>query len=311
MGRRKRPSGILYVKVPKTGSTAISSALERIARNNGADGNEYCALMHKHEDRFQFINRDKENSFLIGSVRQPVSRAMSRVFFMEESNEVNGTLIFEKLKSTDEQYGVMTRGKGGFQLDYMNMNQIANYSAFLDLQHSKDINLTAIVESVQFVMDNYQFIFLNERIDESLVMLKLLLNLRTSDILYLSSKVSGNYFSWPDTERCVKLQKRVINDNISNLFSSNDWFLYNYGDYLLHQVVNKSLDLTIDVIGKERFDNALNEFLSLKQDAENVCVPMTVFPCSDAGKYQEESQSNCYWNDIGCGWPCFDYFIQN
>lgn len=261
--------------------------------------------MYKHEDRFQFINRDKEHSYLIGSVREPVSRALSRAFFMEENDNMNDTIILKALMSKDEQYGVMTQGKGGFQLDYMNMNQIANYSA-LPSEHSMDLNYTAIEESIQFVMSNYQFIFLNERMDESLVALQLLLQLKTYDILYLSTKVSGNFFSWPNTEKCVRLQKRVNYQTVADFLSSDEWFLQNYGDYLLYAVVNRSLDLTIEDIGKERFEDALDDFRSWKEYVENVCVPMTVFPCSVEGEYQEESQANCYWNDVGCGWPCFD-----
>ena len=88
-------------------------------------------------------------------------------------------------------------------------------------------------------MSNYQFIFLNEQLDEGLVLLKLLLNLYTSDLLYLSSKVSGGYYSWRDKYYCIKLTKSFISPALSKYISTENWFLQNYGDYYI-QLLTKA-----------------------------------------------------------------------
>ena len=82
------PTGLLFVKVPKTGeldvkaltkrllsnmltktiaSSTISGLAERIARKYGKDGK--CLVKDEHKDRYLFHGRDKEKSFMCGSIR--------------------------------------------------------------------------------------------------------------------------------------------------------------------------------------------------------------------------------------------------
>jgi len=302
------PSGILYTKVPKTGSSVISSVLERISRLHA---NTTCALMYKHENRLVFGDRNKEASVMIGSLRDPIKRGISRAFFVNKENFIpKDEKIIKALKGTHSQRGVVTQGKGGFQLNYMNLDQIEKHS--IREEHSDSINYKLIEHYVRNAMNNYHFIFLNERLDEGLVILKFLLNLRTSDLLYLSSKVSGGYYAWPRTTKCIKLTKGSISPEVANHVYSDEWYLENYGDYLLYSVANKSMELTIDAIGRERFNETYHNFISFRKLVETKCAPETIFPCSADGVFRkEESDKNCYWNDIGCGWPCFEQFVNH
>ena len=80
-----------------------------------------------------------------------------------------------------------------------------------------------------------------------------------------------------------------------------------YGDYVLYEAVNKSLDLTIDSLGRELFEDALDAFIKLKCRAEEKCAADAVFPCSSTGEIQlAESSESCYKRDWGCGYPCLD-----
>merc|ERR1712157_315559 len=159
---------------------------------------------------------------------------------------------------------------------------------------------TYITDTVQTIMNNYHFIFLNERLDECLVILKFLMKLKTNDILYLPSKVASGGDSWyrwgnHSTSTCIKLEKSFVSPRI--------------GSYLLYNVVNKSLELTIDTyIGKKKFEKAFEVFMNRKKVAEKTCAKEAILPCSETGEYQRESEKNCFFEDIGCGHECLDRF---
>mmetsp|Transcript_3051 Transcript_3051/g.4009 ORF Transcript_3051/g.4009 Transcript_3051/m.4009 type:complete len:154 (+) Transcript_3051:3-464(+) len=147
------------------------------------------------------------------------------------------------------------------------------------------------------------------RMDESIVAFQLLLGMDTKDVLYLSSKTSGSYYYLKSgrDHSCRINEKAVITPEIKTYLSRAEWFAQNYGDYLLIEAVNQSLDLTIAALGHDRFDEALKKFQTMKLHAEEQCASAAVFPCSSDGKLQlEESQKNCYSLDEGCGYPCLD-----
>merc|ERR1711862_47707 len=182
------------------------------------------------------------------------------------------------------------------------------------LGDKKIVNMTFITDTVQTIMNNYHFIFLNERLDECLVILKFLIKLKTNDILYLPSKVASGGDSWyrwgnHSTSTCIKLEKSFVSPKIGSYLSSSSWKEKNYGDYLLYNVVNKSLDLTIDTyIGKDNFEKAFEVFMNRKKVAEKTCAKEAILPCSETGEYQRESEKNCFFEDIGCGHECLDRF---
>ena len=68
-----------------------------------------------------------------------------------------------------------------------------DYLYSLSCKGLKRLSLLAGEAQIDKILDNYDFIGVTDRFDESLVVLQLLLGLETSDILYLSSKKSGNY----------------------------------------------------------------------------------------------------------------------
>jgi len=189
--------------------------------------------------------------------------------------------------------------------------KIPSNSAFYNNVHGeKVLNMTYIEDKVSWIMENYQFIFLNERLDECLVLLQLLWELTTNDIIYLSSKVSSanSYYRWGNNtkSKCIKLQPSFTSPAIKEYLNSPIWIQKNYGDYILMEIVNKSIDLTIDLLGREKFTKALEEFRELKGRASVQCKDAPILPCSGDGEYQPESSENCYFEDVGCGYDCLD-----
>ena len=77
--------------------------------------------------------------------------------------------------------------------------------------------------------------------------------------------------------------------------SSDEWYAKQYGDYLLHETVNQSLDLTIESLGREKFKEAMQKFQTLKKQANNECADYAHFPCSATGKPQPRlAEASCY-----------------
>ena len=120
--RFRSPKGLLYVKVPKAASSTTASVWHRIARNNGN-----CNIVWEHGQGKYYGNRDKSASFLLGSIQNPASRAISRVFFTqasqrkEESTDAN---VLKWLNTTDGHFGAISEGQGGFQLRYMGLDPL-------------------------------------------------------------------------------------------------------------------------------------------------------------------------------------------
>jgi hypothetical protein len=155
------------------------------------------------------------------------------------------------------------------------------------------------------VLQQYNFIVIVERIQESLVVLQLLLDLKTADILYLLSKLSGGFsFVFRPNPVCQhKLTKAPILPAVDAYLSSSHRYAQNYQEYLWYKAANQSLDLTIDNLGQTSFNKALAVYQQMMHKAKN-CEDEAIFPCSLDRVHQEEDETDCYQKDWGCGYPC-------
>ena len=130
-----------------------------------------------------------------------------------------------------------------------------------------------------------------------------------------SSKVAGaQYYYIPNKKKCVALQPKFSTPNVQDYFQSSEWRAKNYGDYLLHVAANKSLDLTIAQLGRERFDKAMEEYRRLQTRVAAVCQDRIHLPCSEKGTPQlERATQNCYdaSEQSGCGHVCLEELIFN
>ena len=164
------------------------------------------------------------------------------------------------------------------------------------------INSQLVEQHVQNILQGYDFMVVVERMDESLVMLQLLLGAEPGDMLSVDSKVPGDYHYFPKKETCVQIAKSHVSPIVKQYLNSEPWYTQNYGDYLLLAAANRSLDLTIDAWGRPQFETALTEYRRLKKRASETCSNITVFECSSDGVVQfEMAKDNCYKKDQGCG----------
>lgn len=174
-----------------------------------------------------------------------------------------------------------------------------------------------VINETNMVLKEYDFIGLVERFDESLVVLKMLLGLELSDILYLSGKVSGGLVPLPSLQFprkfvCGKTRRPSLTDHMRAFFESQPWQRHVLADRLLYEAVNRSLDLTIDHLGRSEVERNLALFQQANQLAADRCKEPTVrFACHEPGRPpRNEKNTDCYVRDLGCGMACLDSIAE-
>lgn len=172
-------------------------------------------------------------------------------------------------------------------------------------------NGTHSPHTIYQILQEYDFIALMERMDESLVALQMILGLETTDILYLPAKASGGYDDGRYHKRCVHIQKSFVSPGMKKFFESDAWKEKVYWDEVLHQTVNRSLDRTIDFLGRDEFDKKLELFLHIQGKVSDECTTTVKFPCLANGTKVPDDQVDCLYDDMGCGFECIDRVWDN
>lgn len=196
----------------------------------------------------------------------------------------------EKVEPTDENFK-----------DYMSQ-------ATFDNQYFQTLSMVdyqGVEEEVEFankILHDYDFIGVTERMDDSLVVLSMLLNLQLTDILYLSAKGNGS-FDDAGLKECTYIVPTFISPSMKQYFNDTQWTRRTKGDALLHCAAQRSLDMTIDQLGRDKFNIKIKEYKRMQKLVTDACMEQVAFPCDAGGKRQT---TDCYWVDSGCGNRCID-----
>jgi hypothetical protein len=293
--RQSTTSGLLYIKEMKTGSTTLSGVTARIARNmasrlHRANETTACTSRFVHMRARRLQDRNPNESFLFSVVREPAARLLSKFFHFAVSRDgVEPTL-------------------SGFQ-KYIRDNEVtdlAYYFKSLSMRsHLNPYRLDLFPMFLEQLLASYDFLGVSERMDESLVVLQLLLGLETQDILYLSTKTSGSYEFFPGQQRCVLIQKHKVTMEMKEWLYSEDFDYYLQADVLVYQAINASLDRTIHELGRDRVDKALQQLQWAQRLVQDTCGgTVTKFPCTAKGV--REPVTDCLQQDVACGYKCLD-----
>lgn len=162
---------------------------------------------------------------------------------------------------------------------------------------SEDQSNQLRIDTVNSIMNDYDFIGVTERLDESLVALQMILGLQTTDILYYSAKNNG---SWDDLG--VFIQPSFVSERMENFFTSPQWKELSKGDYMLYMAANASLDRTIESLGRRQFDQKLAMFRYAKKLVAKNCTTIVPLYTSEG----RAKKTDCLVADAGCGSTCFD-----
>jgi len=288
--------GFHFMKPQKTGSSTTSGINLRIARNVAQRLNksyEFCRARFDHgPSGFPaadlFANRDPERSFLWSVIREPTKRIISQFFHFEVSRG--------KKEPSDENFRnfILNSTSSFYFRDY--------YYKTLYTQSHFDRKKEDPIQIGNEILSEYDFLGITERMDESAVVLMMLLNLKLSDVLYLSSKSSGGF-----DDLCKYVWPSFVTPAMQEFFESDVWQDRVQYDSAIYQAVNASLDLTIDKLGRKTFETLLAKFKHARAEVQNRCLPITVFPCDfSSGRQHMRHKTDCVWNDSGCGMECLD-----
>jgi hypothetical protein len=288
---RKNIKGLIYVKVPKTASSTSSGVTLQISRNIGrtklGEGKS-CSNSWEHGMMYR---KRKPPYLLWTTLRDPSKRAISAFFHFEVSRK-----------------GVKPSSKGMINRLHASKNYQLNYISTQKIPSNATQHLLAVQEDPvkwiqRNVFDHYHFIAITERMQESLVVMKMLWGLSDADIIVMSAKRSGGYDGGRFNSTCVKIQPSFTTPEVDDFIRTN--FTQDNLDYLLYAAANESLDLTIAALGRLRFEKELERHRGLQKVADNACLDKTDFPCSSTGTRQHKlSKRNCLKHDAGCGYQC-------
>jgi hypothetical protein len=226
--RKNYKNGFLYLKPLKTGSSTAAGVTLRLARNEAHRRNAsfaMCDALYEHSYGHKSVpNRNITSSFLWSTVRDPIARHVSSFFYFEVTGQ--------NVKPTDENFIHFIRQKTirkGICSHYLERLSTKKYN-------QDDISSDAI-EFANSIFDDFNFIGVTERMDESLVALSMLLSVPLGDVLYLSSKTSGAFGS--THEGCQFLQKSFVTPGMQEFFQTSEFQDCAKIDHIVHQVANR------------------------------------------------------------------------
>lgn len=243
--------GIFYVKVPKTSSSTLAGVTTRIAakeakRHGGFDiaNGKYCKthdpMVHASAYALKCGSRDRKKSFLWTIMREPNARAVSHYGMR---------LAFGDVKLNDKEFRANLKGNNSFrtntQLSFMTTKRITGTP--------EDSELPMYVQDV---LDEYDFVGIYERLHESLVVMSMLMGANINDVIF-------NYRPLHNA-RCGALEEPSwLTDGNRHYLQSIEWTRRQKGDFLLYDAVNKKLDATIDMLGRDIVKTNLDTFEKL------------------------------------------------
>jgi len=267
-----------------------------------------------------YSHRHPVHSLLVTSLRDPASRALSRIYWTLSTRNFKGGVDMPLVRRAlttwkDTETGCVSDGQGGFQLNYISFPTIPPGSAWTGNDPVTVKNPQQIVANVKRAMQDYDFVMVQERLEESLVALQLVMGLETSDILSMPLHVGGSYL-YDRHAGCLELKSpprlphlskgprkgdnstvqqsssAAVSDSLvqylDEYFQSPMWYANNFGDYVLLGAAHASLDHTIAELGQETFGQALEEFRKMQKFVLETCSKKVVFPCSRNGTIQRE-----------------------
>ena len=283
--------GFLFLKTYKTGSSTASGIHIRMARNIAQRRNVTPICKSRFDHAWAstlYHNLNREQSFLWTIVRQPTARIVSQLFHFYVSRQGGNTTdesLIERIR-TDK---AMTRDH---YLSFMSLN------GYRPNQHDP-------IQIANDIMQQYDFIAVTERMDESVVAMAMLLNLPIADVMYLKAKGKGG-FDDGGGGKCVLIQRSFVSDGMKEYFRTPEYREIIQWDKLVYQAANRSLDLTIESLGRDEFEKNLARFRQGQQTAAETCLTSTRFPCTEDGLMRNQSETDCLWKDSACGSECLD-----
>jgi hypothetical protein len=317
--RAPAKKGYLFVKEMKTGSSTVAGIVLRIARNVAKRENKNFTCLsrfdHSAARDMGYYERDTEKSFLFTVIRNPQTRLASQFFHFfvsrrkMEPNDKNFQGSFKEMPYMQDYY---LRDLALIPSGEKEKNTfIHRYSPSRIGRVDPEALKTLRLGLANGIMRGYDFIGITERMDESLVVMMMLLRLKISDILYIKAKSSGGFDDGAFNNTCTYIVPAFTSPGMKSYFQSDHYGHRSLGDWILYRAANKSLDMTIDQLGPSKVEEHLKQFRAAQKVANEKCASGIRYPCSASGVRQPyrthfSEHTDCLWLDSACGYKCLD-----
>jgi hypothetical protein len=273
-----------------------------------------CENSYDHTNGRLHASRDLTRSFLWSLLRDPTNRAVSHFwhFHVSRRGMTPSLKNFRRVLSYYKNY-------------YVHLHKLRNPPKGVVRHQGDNRNGTKEDEDaalrwiVQDVMDQYNFIGITERFDESMVVLKLLLDrsnglngnqsigrnskndpntnsrndtsipeqyvpaavvVPLGDFLYLPTKVHGGY-----DNLCHFIQPSNVTPTMRAYLDGAKWERNSRYDWALYRAANASLDLTIDrLLGRDLVERTLRTYRQGLKAVHDRCHDLVRFGCHIANK---------------------------
>jgi hypothetical protein len=101
------------------------------------------------------------------------------------------------------------------------------YSRWLSLKYGNVCKTTEdCIQTANNIIPDYNFIGILELLDESLVVLTMLLDVQLGDALYLDSKCLGSYDDGKFEDKCFLIKATNVTKEMSDYLMSPEWQAY-------------------------------------------------------------------------------------
>lgn len=280
--------GLLFIKPMKVGSSTATGINLRISKNVAERQHanfSICENSYDHSQGEYFRDRDIPNSFLWSFVRHPTKRAVSWFFhFVVSRKKIKPTISsFKKYTAMQKNY-------------YLKLHKLTD--ANWKWANKTDQYYQNIIDDI---LQDYNFIGVTERFDESLVVLQKLIGVPMGDLLYFSAKVNGDY-----DDLCHRIQPTNVTAEMTAYLASEDWKNKIKWDEALYKAANVKLERTIEKLGRAGIEKNLATFQSAKKIVGERCQPRAKLPCDEIGVKRNANETNCLFLDSACAYDCID-----
>lgn len=296
-------TGITFIKIHKCGSTTVAdivSSWRNVFRNkhNITSPTMHCKTYFHHMMAYKLhglAHRQREKSFLFTFIREPTERFKSDFYYhgISKAKRYDNASLENFQHFAKSQLEKRTR-YGGYMMHFMTMDNSTLPSfrdkfAFWNPEQSDYIqNSNILLRHVETLIQEYDFIGIMSRMDESLVVLSMILDIPMRHVLYLNRRQSGSFDYDFSRNQCFFVEKPKASLELEQYLKSDEWYSKNAGDFLLYRAAHESLDRTIDSIGRSRFEEKLKIFKELKAQMGLIC-DINCSRCTNKGEVRDKS----------------------
>jgi hypothetical protein len=222
-------------------------------------------------------------------VRNPIERDLSSYYFFEVSRK--GT------PASDDLMKETFRLSKNFQTSYLLPWQTVPWIAGREFSGRRDLLIQWLEHNIT---TTYDFIGVTERFDESLAVMVILWKLEPTDVIVMSAKQSGGYDDAGETGQCTRIVKPSPPSPAVKRYWSTEHAVDNV-DFLLWEVANRSLEKTIDRLGRKKVAAMVEDIRNLRTLAEYWCSRATLEASSSSNSQKRVAMSRM----LGVGMPAW------